>query len=871
MKLADLQKKIAEILGVSSSQRELAFEIFIEKIGEILLDQLTLKVPRIGYFQLKADWNKEGMRPLIFSPFSEDFTKDAKNFYLTIDTSQKIKSSSESDSSIFSIGVGKPLLPLTSDEMPDTETSYAMIRKSIEERVKEILTESDQIPNFNIWDDYYNSPEFYESESPERMRSQLDELTSDLKFSGEIIPDKIPDNILEVLDFSFDKENKNDPPPEPEIKFSDPVRKENEEDYTLIGNEKFVMPADDEDFGEEEEAENPEDSGTGEEVTPEPVKEAGTAVNEIETPNTEIPEDTYEGAEIIRDAIEELKEKETVEQEKNETPVKIEEENFYPELLPEDTSPPLTFEENETLSQPSDNLLNEANDAESGNFTAEGIETPSKPDEILTLAQLLDDLPSDSEKTEAPETDIENQSATVPAEEVVEKILKEESEQIGENSEDIPEDSALSAFEELHKITSDEVESSKENFAEEDLKFEAEALPENILEEEKENDEIPQESLIDKEEERIEWNWGDELREEFGITSEEVDAKYEMMAAEETDLKNEIEFVDDYLDDEKIKKDLFSQLEKTLEREIRGADLKPERKNGESRREEFTSERDTLKKVILEFSAPPSKYEFVEERPGAKEKRMAITLMNDTSSSRITGRPATAADQPEAEIKKGLSKKFYFITGGTALFIVLLIASIFYFNKKTPNNDLSQKTQNTADNAAGSQTTADNSSQQGLQNSKLSSETVSDEMNDFPRTATAPVPIKDATDKQILETIKKESAKIDNSKKTTKAQPAKGNKTNAENKNNDLYQTSTGETKINNRIFYDGKNYSLQISSWPSRTRAEDEVKRLRGLGFNAFIIEANLPQKGGKWFRVRVGPFRSEKETNDFMKSNNF
>ena len=41
--------------------------------------------------------------------------------------------------------------------------------------------ESDQIPNFNIWDDYYKSPEEYEEESVDGTKSQLYELTSDLQ------------------------------------------------------------------------------------------------------------------------------------------------------------------------------------------------------------------------------------------------------------------------------------------------------------------------------------------------------------------------------------------------------------------------------------------------------------------------------------------------------------------------------------------------------------------------------------------------------------------------------------------------------------------------------------------------------------------
>ena len=112
------------------------------------------KTTKVGFFQIKYESIKDkGNKSLIFSSLPEDFNKEDKNLYLTIDFLQKSKAVLEYDSNVFSIGVGKPLLPLTIDEMPDSETSYAMLRKSIEERVKELIAESDQIPNFNIWDD----------------------------------------------------------------------------------------------------------------------------------------------------------------------------------------------------------------------------------------------------------------------------------------------------------------------------------------------------------------------------------------------------------------------------------------------------------------------------------------------------------------------------------------------------------------------------------------------------------------------------------------------------------------------------------------------------------------------------------------------
>lgn len=195
MTVTDLQKRIAEVLGVSSSEKELAFNILISKIAENLESDLTLKVPRVGFFQLKE--NETNVKEtLIYTPFSEEMSKSSRILYLTIDIPHKIYRNAETDSDVFSIGVGKPLLPLSSDLSPqsETETSYVILKRSIEERVNEIIAESDILPNFNIWDDYYESLES-ENRSNE-SQNKLTELTSDLEFKEDLIAEEITNNLL---------------------------------------------------------------------------------------------------------------------------------------------------------------------------------------------------------------------------------------------------------------------------------------------------------------------------------------------------------------------------------------------------------------------------------------------------------------------------------------------------------------------------------------------------------------------------------------------------------------------------------------------------------------------------------------------------
>lgn len=59
-------------------------------------------------------------------------------------------------------------------------------------------------------------------------------------------------------------------------------------------------------------------------------------------------------------------------------------------------------------------------------------------------------------------------------------------------------------------------------------------------------------------------------------------------------------------------------------------------------------------------------------------------------------------------------------------------------------------------------------------------------------------------------------------------------------------------------IVEDGK-YTVQVSSWQTRRRAEEDAERYAAKGFNAYIQEAYIPSKGGTWYRVRVGRYATQ------------
>jgi cell division protein FtsN len=841
MKLAQLQKKVADVLGVSSSQKILAFEIFIDKISEILLEDITIKVPRIGFFQLKTVSFKNGSRPLIFSPLSEDFLKDARQLYLTIEVKPKTKNTVEFDSNIFSIGVGKPLLPLSVEELPDSETSYAMLKKSIEERVKELLTESDQIPNFNIWDDYYKSPSKYEDETGEEYKKQLTELTSDLKFRQENAEEKKPEDLLERLDDSTAKKD------EPE--FSGSVLQNSVLDE--IQNE-ISKPVDSKEIGFGEELISPDDDFSAveklkyDETQNEQITIA-ELLNDIpdKTNKTDDADDYVIGENTVpvKEALDKILADEKSRDKINEIDIPAD------ELLPPENIS--AFDELHKLNDEvisSQELIGEIKN-EPVDETAENLSMQEIPSEEIEeekksifeeLHQLNDEVISSQELyEEPPQLNDEAVPSTEIFEEPVEEV-KTEIEKIIEEPVEVPsvaEEEIPPAIEQVSKWNEGE---------ETDLADEAE-------------------NKIENEDEKIEWNWGDELREEFGIPKVVgEDTKFEMVDETE-ESSGGLEITDDFLEDNSDSKDFFNQLEKTLERELNIEESSNRRFTNADKRS--TIDRNNLKKVVLEFSGPPPKYEFVEDRSGGKEKRMAITLVDEDADNRYK-KLSTSDKEFGEKYKDNYFKKMALIIFGS--FIIVGSIVVFIILKGSSSKDVQNQSnaiQESQNNVLPDSSLLSASNQVTQPNKDTSANPY--EINDFPRTAVSPVPIKDATDKQILETIKRESANLKASQKA-KSTPAQ-QKTTSKVVNTNKTQNVTAETRVSDRIYFDGKNYNIQISSWPNRTRAEQELSRLQKLGSNPIIVEANLPQKGGMWYRIRLGPFKTQKEAEDILKKNIF
>ncbi len=62
--------------------------------------------------------------------------------------------------------------------------------------------------------------------------------------------------------------------------------------------------------------------------------------------------------------------------------------------------------------------------------------------------------------------------------------------------------------------------------------------------------------------------------------------------------------------------------------------------------------------------------------------------------------------------------------------------------------------------------------------------------------------------------------------------------------------------------------YSLQVGSFRDRVQASEMAHKLERAGHRAFLVSVDMPERGGTWYRVRVGPFDSHKKAQEYKKS---
>jgi cell division septation protein DedD len=61
--------------------------------------------------------------------------------------------------------------------------------------------------------------------------------------------------------------------------------------------------------------------------------------------------------------------------------------------------------------------------------------------------------------------------------------------------------------------------------------------------------------------------------------------------------------------------------------------------------------------------------------------------------------------------------------------------------------------------------------------------------------------------------------------------------------------------------------YMVLVGSYREEATAQSSVKRLQGKQYHAYLKAKDIPQKGGKWFRVLIGPYPSRTEADKVVK----
>jgi outer membrane protein OmpA-like peptidoglycan-associated protein len=69
---------------------------------------------------------------------------------------------------------------------------------------------------------------------------------------------------------------------------------------------------------------------------------------------------------------------------------------------------------------------------------------------------------------------------------------------------------------------------------------------------------------------------------------------------------------------------------------------------------------------------------------------------------------------------------------------------------------------------------------------------------------------------------------------------------------------------VKGTIFTDGEFFTIQVSSWSTQQKAEQEITKLRKMGHNAMMYKATV--NGQEKYRVRIGYFKTEKEAEAYI-----
>ncbi|MCU0580216.1 MAG: SPOR domain-containing protein, partial [Desulfobacterota bacterium] len=61
--------------------------------------------------------------------------------------------------------------------------------------------------------------------------------------------------------------------------------------------------------------------------------------------------------------------------------------------------------------------------------------------------------------------------------------------------------------------------------------------------------------------------------------------------------------------------------------------------------------------------------------------------------------------------------------------------------------------------------------------------------------------------------------------------------------------------------------FTVQLGSYREEGTAQMVAQRLAAKGHQPKVSSRDIPEKGGKWFRVRIGPFKTRAEAENAVK----
>ncbi len=151
-----LKTQVAELLGVSESEKNLAFFQFKDKIANSIKVGEAIKISQIGIFQLKEQFvssdsgktltSAKKKQTLIFSPIEKN---EDESLFLNLELDDEDFDGAEFDEKVFNIGIEKPILPIAENAKQKDDGQL-----SLDEKITDVISKSEKIENFDLWDDY---------------------------------------------------------------------------------------------------------------------------------------------------------------------------------------------------------------------------------------------------------------------------------------------------------------------------------------------------------------------------------------------------------------------------------------------------------------------------------------------------------------------------------------------------------------------------------------------------------------------------------------------------------------------------------------------------------------------------------------------